>query len=211
MKLPDFIESSHPLVSPLLDWRDEQLVSSYQTCPNEGKFFVAIFCRYAALTYSLLTNKAPSQIQVDYIFARVWRNLFFELRTLAPEQMHGSNPNNQGLQAWIFNKTALSIHADAIPSIEEIPYSMEIAPLPYWCYLQIALDRISPLSRLLLVLSQTFRWPHSKIISFLSSEGEIMTAKDLDSALNQAKTELADAIPEDVQDIYHIGKVGELL
>lgn len=205
MKLPDFLESSHPLVSPLLSWSDEQLVLSFQTHPDEGKFFIAIFCKYAALTYSLLTNKAPSQIQVDYIFARVWRNLFFELRTLTPEQMHGSNPNNQGLQAWIFNKTALSIHTEQIPAIEDVPYSMDASPLPFWCYLQIALDSISPLSRLLLVLSQTFRWPHSKIIGFLSAEGEKMSALELETALNQAQTELASALPVDVQDIYVIG------
>ena len=205
MKLPDFLESSHPLVSPLLDWSDEELVSSFQTHPDEGKFFIAIFCKYAALTYSLLTNKAPSQIQVDYIFARVWRNLFFELRTLAPEQMHGGNPNNQGLQAWIFNKTALSIHAEEIPAIEDIPYSMDTAPLPFWCYLQIALDTISPLSRLLLVLSQTFRWPRSKIMSFLSAEGEKMSVSELESALEQAQAELAGSLPIDIQDIYAWG------
>ncbi len=202
MKLPDFLESSHPLISPLLSWSDEQLVSSFQTHPHEGKFFVAIFCKYAALTYSLLTNKAPSSIQVDYLFAKVWRNLFFELRTLTPEQMHGSNPNNQGLQAWIFNKTAMSIHTEDIPAIEEIPYSMEVAPLPLWCYLQIALDTISPMSRLILVLSQTFRWPCPKIMSYLGAEGEGMTAVELEAALDLARTELVEAMPEDVQTIY---------
>lgn len=202
MKLPDFLESSHPLVSPLLNWSDEELVTAFQNNPQEGKFFIAIFCRYAALTYSLLTNKAPSQIQVDYIFAKVWRNLFFELRTLTPEKMHGSNPKNQGLQAWIFNKTALSIHAESIPAIEDIPYCMETAPLPFWCYTQIALDTITPISRLVLVLSQTFRWPQTKIMSFLKAEGQNLSPSEFEKMLAHAQTELLHALPSDVQDIY---------
>ena len=204
MKLPDFLESSHPLVSPLLEWSDQQLVSSYQDCPQEGKFFVAIFCKYAALTYSLLTNKAPTQIQVDYLFAKVWRNLFFELRTLTTDQMHGNNPNNQGLQAWIFNKTALSIHSESIPSIEEIPYSMDSAPLPFWCYLQFALDSISPMSRLLLVLVQTFRWSPAKVLSFLESEGKPICRSDFDEAFSQAQAELIEAVPSDIREIYTV-------
>lgn len=202
MKLPDFLESSHPLVSPLLDWDDEQLVTAFQTCPQEGKFFVAIFCKYAPLTYSLLTKRAPTQIQVEYIFAKVWRNLFFEMRSLCADQMHGANPVNQGLQAWIFHRTALSIHTEDVPSIEAIPYSMDVAPLPFWCYVQIALDSISPLSRLVLVLTQTFRWTQPKILSFLSSEGTSLTRTELEDLLNQAQSELNDAVPQDIQEIY---------
>ena len=204
MKLPDFLESSHPLISPLLEWSDKDLVRAFQENPQEGRYFIAIFCKYAALSYSLLTNKAPSQIQVDYIFAKVWRNLFFELRTLPPEKMHGSNPNNLGLQAWIFNKTAMSIHSEDIPSIEDIPYVMDAAPLPFWCYIQIALDQVSPLSRLLLVLSETFRWSPAKILSFMKMEGEEFNSSQLEAALNKANEELRAVMPYDVQEIYSV-------
>ncbi|MEM9137799.1 MAG: sigma-70 family RNA polymerase sigma factor [Cyanobacteria bacterium P01_F01_bin.42] len=210
MKLTDFLESSHPLISPLLDWDDTQLVAAFQQRPQEGKFFVAIFCKYAALTYSLLVNKAPTQIQVEYMFAKVWRNLFLELRSLSLEQLDddaSNSPtasNNQVLQGWIFNRTALSIHTEQVPSIEAIPYSMDVAPLPFWCYVQTALDSISPLSRLTLVLTQTFRWPQAKILSFLAAEGTSLTRAELAELLTEAQTELNDAMPTDIQDIYGV-------
>ncbi|MCM1981665.1 sigma-70 family RNA polymerase sigma factor [Lyngbya confervoides] len=200
MKLPDFFESSHPLIESLQDQSDEQLLQDFQTQPSQGRFFIAIFCRYAPLTYALLSQKAGSSLQVEYLFAKAWRNLFFELRAL---DFHSSSSSpGLTLQDWIFEKIAVSIHTDPVPSIEEVPYSLATAPFPLWCYLQIALDQLPPRPRLLLVLTYLFHWSAHKIVSFLAAEGEELAPAQLDRELIEASDGLLAAIPEDIQEIY---------
>ncbi len=198
MKLPDFFESSHPLISSVLELSDQELLEAFQQNPTQGRYFIAIFCRYGALTYSLLANKAKLPLQVEYLFARVWRNLFFEFRALPLSELH----REQGLQSWIFNKTAVAIHTDEIPSIEHIPYAIDTTPVPFWCYLLTALEQMPPLERVLLVLSKTFHWPEAKIQSFLSAEAEHWEPDALNQHLQLAGDRLSTLLPEDICEIY---------
>lgn len=198
MKLPDFFESSHPLISPLLEMSDKELLEAFQQNPNQGRYFIAIFCRYGPLTYSLLTNKAKLPLQVEYLFARVWRNLFFEFRGLPISEVQA----DQGLQQWIFDKTAVSIHTDETPSIEHIPYAIDVTPVPFWCYLLTSLDHLPPVERLVLVLAKTFHWPEAKIQNFLAAEYEDWEPETLNQYLDSASDRLSTLLPEDICDIY---------
>ncbi len=139
-------------------------------------------------------------MQVDYLFARLWRNIFYELRYLPVDASNA--PDDFSLQPWVVNKIALCINQDEVPAIETIQYSLEAASPPLWCYLQMALEDLPPLSRLLLTLSQVFRWPDSRIAAVLQAEGEEITIEQIQPKLRYAYRCLQEALPEDIQTIY---------
>lgn len=198
MQLPDFPESRHPLIKPLLECPDQDLVRDFQAQLDQGRYFTAIYCRFGALAYTLIRNMARSPLQVDYLCARVWRNIFYELGHLAIE------PHSPGLslQTWILSKVAACITQDQLPPIETIQYSLQTASPPLWCYLQTALDQLSPLSRLLLVLSQTFHWQEQRIVGVLAAEGQDLTPDQVGQQVQLAYQALQDALPVDIQEIY---------
>ncbi len=198
MKLPDFPESNHPLVLSLQDYSDQELVQGFQQHPDEGKYFIALFCRFGAMSYSLLRNMARSHLQVDYLFARVWRNIFYELNHLVME----TGGPSFSLQAWITNKVAACITEDQLPAVETIQYTLSTAPPPLWCYIQIALDHVPPLPRLILVLSQTFRWQDQRIEAVLQAEGQDISSDEINQYLQDAYQDLQNALPQDIQDVY---------
>ncbi len=200
MKLPEFSEADHPVVQSCLEQSDLELTQGFQSQPDQGRFFVAIFCRYGVLTYSLLRNKARVAMQVDYLFARLWRNVFYELRHLqiAPD----STSEDFSLQSWVVNKIALCINQDEVPAIETIQYSLEAASPPLWCYLQTALEELPPLSRLLLTLSQVFRWQDARIVAVLQAEGEEIDVSEIQPQLQEAYQCLQNSLPKDIRDIY---------
>jgi hypothetical protein len=201
MRVPEFPEAQHPLIQALSAHSDRELVYGFQQHPEEGQFFVAIFCRYAGLSYVLIRNMARAALQTDYLFARVWRNIFFELTYLDS----GESPDGAddfSLQTWIFNKTALCINQEEAPSIESVQYALDIASPPLWCYLQIALDHVPPLPRLVLVLSQTFHWSDTRIAGFLQSEGDLVEREALSQIKAEAYAALTRTLPEDIKTIY---------
>jgi hypothetical protein len=201
MHVPEFPEAQHPLIQALSSRSDRELVYSFQQHREAGQFFVAIFCRYAGLSYVLIRNMARAALQTDYLFARVWRNVFFELTYLdAGEPPDGTD--DFSLQTWIFNKTALCINQEEAPSIESVQYALDIASPPLWCYLQVALDHVPPLQRLVLVLSQTFHWSDVRIAGFLQSEGESIEREALPQIKAEAYEVLTQALPEDIKAIY---------
>jgi hypothetical protein len=202
MSVPEFLEAQHPLVQACLNQSDRELVYGFQQHHDEGKYFAAIFCRYGGLSYVLIRNMARAALQTDYLFARIWRNIFFELAYLDLGQPDDTLADDFSLQTWIFNKTALCINQEEAPSVETIQYSLDIASPPLWCYLQLALDRLPPLHRLVLVLSQTFHWSDHRIFGFLDSEGKGVSRETVPQMRAEAYQSLYETLPEDIQAIY---------
>jgi hypothetical protein len=139
---------------------------------------------------------------VDYLFARVWRNLFYRLRGLNWEELQSEGQGEASLQSWIFQNVALSIHQDQIPPIESIQYSLDDVPLPLWCYLQTALDHVESLPRLILVLTERFHWSPAKVVSFLKAEGHSLATADLATYSGLGQAQLEAALPADIREIY---------
>jgi hypothetical protein len=202
MSIPEFLEAQHPLIQVLSEDSDRHLVRQFQQNPEDGKYFTAIFCRYSELTYVLIRNMARAALQTDYLFARVWRNIFFELTYLDVGDSDGAIADEFSLQTWIFNKAALCVNQEEAPSIESVQYALSVAPPPLWCYLQTALDRLPALHRLVLVLSRTFHWSESRILGFLEAEGQTMGQAMLVQTLSEAYQRFMESIPEDIQVIY---------
>jgi hypothetical protein len=206
VQVPSFSEANHPLVKTLSTHSDRELLTLYQRYPDEGKYFTAIFCRYSQILYTLIQHSAKSPVQADYLFALIWRHIFHELKSLDLRQSEPTNGNAESgyatLQNWLINITALCINQAELPPVESIRYSLKAAPPPLWCYLQQALDLLSPLQRFIVLMSQTFHWSEGRIAAYLQAEGEMISPADVCQQLKPACASVAAALPEDIREIY---------
>ncbi len=198
MKLPSFPEVHEPSIRTLRALSDFKLLSLFQSCPNEGLYFVTIYSRYAAMTYVLIRNLAPALTQVDYLFALTWRTIFHALKTLNVEEIsEGGN-----LQSWLLDVTGICIHQLEIPPSEAIRYSLSQTPPPLWCYVDSALEQLPPRERLLLVMAHTGQWNANLMASYLTAEGEPVTAAEIPYWLDSAYSQLESHVPEDLRGVY---------
>jgi len=197
--IPKFSEANHPIVKALFHQSDADLLALYQQHPEEGKYFTAIFCRYSAIVYTLVRHMAKSPVQADYLFASIWRHVFHEMRSL---DLKHREDGQSTLQNWLIDITAAAINQSEVPPVESIHYSLDTAPPPLWCYLQQALDVLNPLARLIVVMSQTFRWSETRIAAYLQAEGSAISAAEVARRLPQAIAQLEETLPPDIREIY---------
>jgi hypothetical protein len=198
VQLPPLVEINHPVVQELFLKSDQDLVTLFQRHPDSGQYFVAIFCRYGQVLYTLISTSTRSPIQADYLFAQTWDCIYNEMRSL---DLRGGNPK-LSLQSWLINIAAIMINRAELPPVEDIQYSLEATPPIFWCYLNQALRQLSGNLRLVLLLSQTFHWSNTRIAAYLQAEGEPISANDVQNILTKAYMALEAALPEDIRDIY---------
>ena len=203
MQTPQFAESNHPIVKSLFHNSDQELLTLFQNHPDQGKFFTAIFCRYAQIVYTLIRHSVRSPVQADYLFARTWRHIYYELRGL---DLRRESPEEGGenitLQNWLINVTAICINQTDLPSVESIHYSLQAAPPPLWCYVGQALEQLAPLLRLTVLMAQTFRWSETRIAAYLQAEGEAISPAQVKALLQKGYQSLEGSLPEDIRAIY---------
>lgn len=213
MQIPTFPEANHPIVKSLFHHSDRELLTLYQRHPEEGKYFTALFCRYSAIVYTLVRHSAKSPVQADYLFALIWQRIFHEMRSLDLNPSADANQDETGevtLQNWLIQLTAMSIDNARLPVVEDIQYSLDAAPPPLWCYLQQSLDRLPALLRLMVVMSQTFKWSETRIAAYLQAEGETITPADVARQLPTGYQRLETELPEDIRAIYLHGDRNEV-
>ncbi|HHP7243455.1 MAG TPA: RNA polymerase sigma factor [Elainellaceae cyanobacterium] len=210
MQPPIFSECSHPLVKSLVHYSDQELVTLLQRHPDSGQYFVALFCRYSSIVFSLIRHSARSPVQAEYLFAVTWRHIFHELRGLDLRQLSASErlkPNDAKsksiqLQSWLINVTAACINQAPIPPVESIHYSLADASPPLWCYVEQAIDRLPPMQRLMVLMTQTFHWSDIRIAAHLQAEGDRISASEVKEQLCQGYQRLEAALPDDIRAIY---------
>jgi hypothetical protein len=198
LPLPPIPETNHALIKPLIPKSDRELVQLFQQNADQGKYFVAIFCRYASIVYALANAASKSPVQSDFLFAKTWEAIHHELRLLDVPTVLGE----MTLQGWLVNITALTINRLELPAVENIQYSLHQTSPVFWCYLHQALNLLPGDLRLILLLAQTFRWSPMRIAAYLHAEGESFSAADVMQRLGRAYRLLADNIPADVREIY---------
>lgn len=203
MQPPVFHESNHSIVKSLFRYSDRELLTLFQRHPDEGKYFTAIFCRYSSIVYTLIQHQAKSPVQGDYLFALTWRHIFHELRGLDLRSTEESKSFT--LQTWLINMTAFCINRTELPPVESIPYSLQAASPPLWCYVEQALDLLSPILRLTVLMAQTFRWSETRISAYLQAEGESVTPADVMALLKEGYHRLESSLPADIREIYFEG------
>lgn len=216
VEIPSFPECKHPIVSALARHTDQELLTLFQRRPESGQYFLAIFCRYSSLVYTLIQHSARSPVQANYLFAMTWRHIYHELRGVElrnflpqADSTSEQGPGGTGqeiqaldLQSWLINITAVCINKAQLPPTEAIHYAMEKASPPLWCYLEQAMNQLAPTHRLVLLLAQTFHWSRPRILAYLQAEGEPINMGQLDRVLEESYTQLHSLLPEDIQDIY---------
>ena len=200
MQIPRFPEANHPLVQPLFHHSDLELLTLLQQHPEQGKYFTAIFCRYSPLIYTIIRHGARSRIQSDYLFAMIWRHIYYEMQGLNPESLETTGSNS--LQSWLINIAAIALKEVEIPPVEAINYDLKAAPPPLWCHLEIALNQLPPIVRLMVLMAQTFHWSEAQIAAYLEKENESLTLEEVKSGLQQGYQLLETALPDDIRMIY---------
>ncbi|MEN9207319.1 MAG: hypothetical protein Q6L50_02920 [Gloeomargarita sp. GMQP_bins_120] len=191
MQMPDFGECQHPLIQALQGHSDRELLQQLQGEPTQGRAFVALFCRYALLIYSLVRHAAPTQVQADYLFATTWRYLYQQLREFSPPA------DLTSLQSWLVDRTGDWLSQVDIPPPEQIRYQLLTAPPPLWCYLQEALDQLATPLRTVMVLKTVGCWSDEQI------GRELDLAPDQVAALvSRGQDALMTHLPADICAIY---------
>ncbi len=230
MQIPIFPECDRDLIQPLAYLSDYDLVNHLQQSPSEGKYFTALFCRYSPVVYSLIRHSARSPVQANYLFALTWRLILNELSGINlshlrdQSQEDPSEPSSEhpmaalsetsstqdqpdraaafSLQGWLINLTAAHINQAALPDVESIHYSLADAPPPLWCYTERALENLSPMHRLIILMAQTFAWSNTRISAYLQAEGDRLSPDEVQAELKLAYQALERAIPADIRKLY---------
>jgi hypothetical protein len=197
LQIPSFSETDHPLIQALHHYSDSDLLAFCQGDADQGRYFTGIFCRYAPVLYTLIGNGGRSPVQVDYLFALIWRQIFHELRTL--DLAAQGCPS---LQQWLLEITAAYQDSLEVPPVESINYDLKRTTPPLWCYLEQALDLIPPLPRLVVVLADNFHWSSMRIAAHLQGLGESLSSEDVDYWLGEGRRLILAELPADIRTIY---------
>jgi hypothetical protein len=198
LSIPTFPESQHEILTSLAVYSDRELVSLHQLHPEQGKFFTALFCRYSSIVYSVVQHAVESQRQADYLFAICWRQIFQEIQRVKL----ATDPTATNWQNWLIDITGNTIETIEIPPSAQIKYEIAAAPPPLWCYLEQGLDRLPPLSRLIVVMTQSLKWNESRISAYLQGEGQKIPAAHIPQYLAAGYEQLEADLPQDIRDIY---------
>ncbi len=151
------------------------------------------------MVYTLIQHRAKSPVQADYLFARLWRHLFFEMGGL---DLRSFGSEEITFQSWLINVTALCINQAELPPVEEIHYNLRAMSPPFGCYLDRALDHLPPTLRLMVTLAQTFRWSDTRISAYLQAEGEYVPPAEVKARLSEGYQLLETTLPDDIRAIY---------
>ncbi len=200
MQIPSFPEANHPLVQPLFQHSDLELLTLLQRHPEQGKYFIAIFGRYSPLIYTIIRHSARSRIQSDYLFALIWRHLYYEMQSLKVDELDVTGDNS--LQSWLIKMAAMTLNQVEVPPVKEINYDLNAAPPPLWCHLEIALNKLPPIVRLMVIMAQTFHWSEARIAEYLQQQEENLSVEEVKSGLQQGYKLLETALPDDIRMIY---------
>lgn len=198
LSIPTFPEAQHEIVESLASYSDRELVKLHRAHPDQGRFFTALFCRYSAIVYSTIQHAVESREQTDYLFAIVWRQIFRELKRV----QLSADPEATNWQSWIVDIVGRTISGMEVPPPAQIRYSLKAAPPPLWCYLERGLDLIPPLSRLIVVMTQSLKWNEQRISAYLQGEGQQIPAVSIPTYLAEGYQRLEAALPEDIRQIY---------
>lgn len=197
LSLPTLPEAHHTIVESLAKCSDRELVRLHQTHPDRGRYFTALFCRYSAIVYGVVQHAAESPIQQEYLFALAWRQIFQELH-----RVQLASPEATNWQNWSIDITEKTLERLEIPLPEQIRYSLTAAPPPLWCYLERGLDLIPPLSRLIVLMTQSLKWNEQRISAYLQGEGETIPPTSIPAYLAEGYQQLEATLPRDIRDIY---------
>ncbi len=197
VQIPHFLEADHELIRSLKSVSDAELIQGCRQELGQAKFFTAFFCRYSAVIYSIVQHASKSSIQVDYIFARAWQNIFDQIQQLDYDKL-----NTIVWQNWVVDVAGEFFDRYQVPPVEKIHYRLAAVPPPLFCYVERSLNLMPPLSRLVFMMANQWHWSLSRIASHLKAEGEQIEDWDLPRYLSDSQKAFEQTLPIDLQEIY---------
>jgi hypothetical protein len=197
VQIPHFMEADHQLIRPLKSSSDTELIQCWRQELDQARFFTAFFCRYSAVTYSIVQHASNSQIQVEYVFAKTWQHIFGRI-----QQLDDARLNSIVWQNWLVDIAGEYLDHFQIPPVEKINYRLAAVPPPLLCYVEQSLNSMQPLLRLVFMMNNHWHWPVSRIASHLKAEGEQIEDLDLPLYLAESQKAFEKTLPVDLQEIY---------
>jgi hypothetical protein len=195
--IPSFTEAHHDLVRALQHYSDSELVRSHRQETLQARFFVALFCRYSSITYSIIQHVAGDQVQVDYLFALAWQRIFDRL-----EQLEDAEIDSIQWQNWIVSTAGELVSAEQLPASDRITYRLHEVSPPLRCFVERSIRLMQPLLRLVLMMSDHWQWSAAKISSQLATEGEEVSEMDVPLYISESQKAFTKTLPIDLLDIY---------
>ncbi len=170
---------------------DTELVALAIARPQEGRYFLALYCRHRGLVESLLKPENMS-VEVISLEATLWSQIYDDLRQFDIRQDH--------FVSWLVTHVAKTL--TKIP--DELPLCLRSGevPVPLVPFLHRALDQLPQPQRLLLILREIMNFPISEMLEILDREGYTLTEEELTTHLQRATHQILGTIPQDIYSIY---------
>jgi hypothetical protein len=170
---------------------DTELVALAIAKPQEGRYFLALYCRHRGLVESLLKpdKRSPEVISLE---ATLWSQVYDDLRQF--------DLRKDRFVSWLVTHVAKTL--TKIP--DELPLSLRSGrvPIPLVPFLRRALDELPQPQRLLLILREIMDFPVSEILEMLDKEGYTLTEEELTTQLQRANYQVLGTLPQDIYTIY---------
>jgi hypothetical protein len=170
---------------------DTELVALAIARPQEGRYFLALYCRHRGLVESLLKPEKMS-VEVMSLEATLWSQIYDDLRQFDIRQDH--------FVSWLVTHVAKTL--TKIP--DELPLYLRSGevPVPLVPFLHRAVDQLPQPQRLLLILREIMNFPVSEMLEMLDREGYTLTEEELTTHLQRATHQVLGTIPQDIYSIY---------
>lgn len=179
---------------------DRELLEQFQQQRQTGRYFIALVCRYEQRVSELLqAYVSQSERLADY--ARyVWYHCFRTWQSWDLTRQRAID-----LDEWLQTAVPTALKRLATTSRGGHALPAEISsplPVPVWCYLMQALEKIPGDLRFILVLSDVFRWTPRQIAQQLSVEGYALAETETEPFVNRARAFVWQMLPSDICSMY---------
>jgi hypothetical protein len=197
VQIPTFAEAHHESILALEHYTDAELIQSHIQEPEKAQFFIAFFCRYSSIVYSIIQHVAGDQLQIDYVFALAWQRVFDRLQELDDRQI-----DKIVWQQWVVMVAGELVGPQKLPPSNEITYRLAVTSPPLRCYTTRSLELIQPLLRLVFIMGNQWHWSAAQISTALQAEGEDLAEMDVPLYLAEAQKSFEKTLPLDLLEIY---------
>lgn len=115
VQIPTFAEAHHESILALGQYTDAELIQNHIQEPEKARYFIAFFCRYSSIVYSIIQHVAGDQIQIDYVFALAWQRVFDRLQELDDRQIP-----KIVWQQWVVNVAGELVGPQELPASDQL-------------------------------------------------------------------------------------------
>jgi hypothetical protein len=196
VQIPTFAEAHHESILALGQYTDAELIQNHIQEPEKACYFIAFFCRYSSIVYSIIQHVAGDQIQIDYVFALAWQRVFDRLQELDDRKILKII-----WQQWVVNVAGELVGTQELPASDQLTYRLNEVSPPLRCYTNRSLELIQPLLRLVFVMGN-HQWSAKQISAALKTEGEDLAEMDVPLYLAEAQKSFEKTLPLDLLEIY---------